>query len=78
MTVIAADLLSPPPPRHVAIIMDGNGRWASARRLPKKIGHTKGVDALRNVTKAAAELGIAYLTLYAFSSENWMRPAHSE
>ena len=63
------------PPRHVAIIMDGNGRWAKARRLPRIAGHRKGVDAVRRITRAARELGIEVLTLYAFSSENWRRPA---
>ncbi len=63
-----------PVPRHVAIIMDGNGRWAKARRLPRIAGHRQGVEALRRVTRAARELGIEALTLYAFSSENWRRP----
>ena len=62
-------------PRHVAIIMDGNGRWAKARRLPRLAGHRAGVEAVRRATRAAAELGIDTLTLYAFSSENWRRPA---
>ncbi len=75
MTVLPAEILTPPPPGHVGIIMDGNGRWAQAHRLPRRIGHTKGVDAVRGITKAATELGIKYLTLYAFSSENWLRPA---
>lgn len=61
-------------PRHVAIIMDGNGRWAKARRLPRIAGHKKGVEAVRKATRAARELGIEVLTLYAFSSENWRRP----
>ncbi|MCP3729102.1 isoprenyl transferase [Sphingomonas sp. MG17] len=61
-------------PRHVAIIMDGNGRWAKARRLPRLAGHKQGVEAVRRVSKAARELGIEVLTLYAFSSENWRRP----
>lgn len=61
-------------PRHVAIIMDGNGRWAKARRLPRIAGHKQGVDAVRRVSRAARELGIEVLTLYAFSSENWRRP----
>ncbi len=65
---------SPVPPRHVAIIMDGNGRWAKKRMLPRVAGHKKGVDAVRNVARAARKLGIEYLTLYAFSSENWRRP----
>jgi undecaprenyl diphosphate synthase len=63
------------PPRHVAIIMDGNGRWAKARHLPRGMGHRQGVEAMRGVTRAAPELGIEYLTLYSFSSENWRRPA---
>ncbi len=63
------------PPRHVAIIMDGNGRWAKARHLPRVMGHRKGVEAVRKVVEAAPGLGIEVLTLYAFSSENWRRPA---
>lgn len=62
-------------PRHVAIIMDGNGRWAKSRRLPRVAGHKQGVEAVRRVTRAARDLGIEVLTLYAFSSENWRRPA---
>jgi undecaprenyl diphosphate synthase len=65
----------PPPPAHVAIIMDGNGRWAKARGLPRIAGHRRGADAVRRTVTAAAELGIAYLTLFGFSSENWKRPA---
>ena len=61
-------------PRHVAIIMDGNGRWAKARHLPRVMGHRAGVAAVRNIVRAAPELGIEYLTLYGFSSENWKRP----
>lgn len=61
-------------PRHVAIIMDGNGRWAKARRLPRLAGHRQGVEAVRRVSKAARDLGVEVLTLYAFSSENWRRP----
>jgi len=61
-------------PRHIAIIMDGNGRWAQKRLLNRIIGHTKGVDAVREVVTACRELGIEFLTLYAFSSENWKRP----
>ena len=61
-------------PRHVAIIMDGNGRWAKGRHLPRFAGHKAGVDAVRRVTRAARALGIEALTLYAFSSENWRRP----
>ncbi len=63
-----------PIPRHVAIIMDGNGRWAKARRLPRIAGHRQGVESVRRVARAARELGIEALTLYAFSSENWRRP----
>ena len=62
-------------PRHVAIIMDGNGRWAAARGLPRGEGHRRGVEALRKVVRGAGELGIAYLTIFSFSSENWSRPA---
>ncbi len=62
-------------PRHVAIIMDGNGRWAKARHLPRLAGHRAGVEAVRRVVEAAPDLGIEVLTLYAFSSENWKRPA---
>ncbi|WP_034854659.1 isoprenyl transferase [Sinorhizobium sojae] len=61
-------------PAHVAIIMDGNGRWANARGLPRTMGHRKGVEAVRGAVKTAAELGVRYLTLFAFSSENWSRP----
>ncbi len=64
-----------PPPAHVAIIMDGNGRWARERRLPNIAGHKRGAEALRNTVVAARELGIGYLTVYGFSSENWNRPA---
>jgi undecaprenyl diphosphate synthase len=63
-----------PVPRHVAIIMDGNGRWATQRGLPRAEGHRRGVEAARNCVRGAAELGISYLTLYTFSSENWRRP----
>ena len=63
------------PPRHVAIIMDGNGRWASKHGLPRAVGHRNGVEAVRRTVRAAIELGIPYLTLYSFSSENWSRPA---
>lgn len=62
-------------PRHVAIIMDGNGRWAKQRGLPRAIGHAKGVEALRRTVSAAIDLGIEFLTVYSFSSENWSRPA---
>ena len=62
-------------PRHVAIIMDGNGRWATKRFLPRVAGHVKGVEAVRGCVEACVERGIEYLTLFAFSSENWRRPA---
>jgi undecaprenyl diphosphate synthase len=62
------------PPRHVAIIMDGNGRWAKKRFLPRFAGHKKGVEMAKTITRAAGDLGIEILTLYAFSSENWRRP----
>lgn len=61
-------------PHHIAIIMDGNGRWAKARGLPRTMGHKKGVETTRAVVKKAGELGVKYLTLYAFSTENWQRP----
>ncbi|MCS1408712.1 MAG: Ditrans,polycis-undecaprenyl-diphosphate synthase ((2E,6E)-farnesyl-diphosphate specific) [Verrucomicrobia subdivision 3 bacterium] len=61
-------------PTHVAIIMDGNGRWAKKRKLPRVQGHRKGVDSVRAVLRAAGEVGVKYLTLYAFSVENWNRP----
>jgi undecaprenyl diphosphate synthase len=63
------------PPRHVAIIMDGNGRWAANRSLPRVAGHRAGVEAVRRTIRAAAAAGVGWLTLYAFSSENWRRPA---
>jgi undecaprenyl diphosphate synthase len=62
-------------PRHVAIIMDGNGRWAASRGLPRIEGHRRGVEALRRTVRAATDLGISYLTIFSFSSENWARPA---
>ena len=61
-------------PVHVAVIMDGNGRWAKKRGLPRTAGHKKGVDALREIVKAASAIDIKYLTVYAFSTENWKRP----
>ncbi|TAN51723.1 MAG: isoprenyl transferase [Rhodospirillales bacterium] len=64
---------TPPPPAHVAIIMDGNGRWAKARGLPRTAGHRKGAEAVRATIKAAREMGVRYLTLFGFSSENWKR-----
>src|SRR3974390_2282296 len=62
-------------PVHVGIIMDGNGRWAAARGLPRLEGHRRGVEAVRRAVRAATDLGIKYLTIYTFSSENWSRPA---
>jgi undecaprenyl diphosphate synthase len=61
-------------PRHIAIIMDGNGRWAKQKGMPRVLGHRSGVKSVREVTEAAAEIGVEYLTLYAFSTENWNRP----
>jgi undecaprenyl diphosphate synthase len=63
------------PPRHVAVIMDGNGRWATARHLPRAAGHSRGVEAVRSTIETCAQRGVEYLTLFAFSSENWRRPA---
>ena len=62
-------------PQHVAIIMDGNGRWAEQHGLPRSAGHRMGVEAVRRSVRAAMELGVQYLTIYSFSSENWARPA---
>ena len=62
-------------PRHVAIIMDGNGRWAKARGLPRLKGHEAGAESVRRVLRAAKKFGVRYVTLYAFSVENWSRPA---
>jgi undecaprenyl diphosphate synthase len=70
-------ILARPIPRHVAVIMDGNGRWATRRGLPRVAGHGEGVKSVRAVVRTAGELGIEFLTLYAFSSENWNRP-HQE
>lgn len=61
-------------PRHVAVIMDGNGRWASSRGMQRSNGHFRGVDSVINITQASSDLGIKYLTLYGFSTENWLRP----
>lgn len=66
---------APDVPRHVAIIMDGNGRWAAARKLPRVEGHRRGVEALRRTVRAAGDMGIRCLTIFSFSSENWQRPA---
>ncbi|MFN0036271.1 MAG: isoprenyl transferase [Saprospiraceae bacterium] len=61
-------------PQHIAIIMDGNGRWAKSKGMPRVLGHHSGVKSVREVTEAAAQIGVKYLTLYAFSTENWSRP----
>jgi undecaprenyl diphosphate synthase len=66
---------SPRVPTHIAIIMDGNGRWAKARGLPRPMGHRAGIDAVRRAIEAAGKQGVKFLTLYSFSSENWRRPA---
>ena len=63
-----------PPPRHVAIIMDGNGRWAKARGLPRALGHKEGVEALRRAVEASRDLGLTHLSVFSFSTENWNRP----
>ena len=64
-----------PVPRHIAVIMDGNGRWAKQRFMPRVMGHQRGVETLREVVKTCRDLGVEYLTVFAFSSENWRRPA---
>jgi undecaprenyl diphosphate synthase len=61
-------------PKHIAVIMDGNGRWAQNRRLPRVAGHKEGMETVKKVTKKASRLGVKVLTLYAFSTENWKRP----
>ena len=61
-------------PAHVAIIMDGNGRWAKARGLSRSMGHQQGVETVKRITEEATRLGVKYLTLYTFSTENWKRP----
>jgi len=63
-------------PNHVAVVMDGNGRWAKKRKKPRLYGHKIGADSVRDIVETSAEIGIKYLTLYAFSSENWNRPEH--
>ena len=62
-----------PPPRHIAIIMDGNGRWAKKRGLPRSAGHAAGAETFRKIAKHCRKLGVQYLTVYAFSTENWKR-----
>lgn len=69
------ELSNPQSPKHVAIIMDGNGRWAKARNLPRTAGHQQGIEACKRAVRSAGELGIQYLTLFGFSTENWSRPA---
>ena len=73
---LPAELAGADLPRHVAVIMDGNGRWAKARNMPRLSGHRSGTKALRRLIEACTEFGIPYLTIYAFSTENWKRPAH--
>ncbi|WP_421723684.1 isoprenyl transferase [Bauldia sp.] len=73
-TVVAETGGAAEPPTHIGIIMDGNGRWAVARGLPRSEGHRRGVEAVRRTVDAAARLGVRYLTLFSFSSENWARP----
>lgn len=75
MATIDQEQPAPNAPLHVAIVMDGNGRWAKRRGLPRQVGHPKGVDAIRRVVEAAPHQGVRWLTLYAFSTENWRRPA---
>ena len=72
---MGTDIPSSAVPRHVAVIMDGNGRWAKARHLPRAAGHTRGVESVRRIIEACIAKGIGHLTLFAFSSENWRRPA---
>ena len=78
MAEVASSVDIPEPrqvPRHVAIIMDGNGRWAKQRFLPRVAGHRRGIENVRSTVRACVEKGVDYLTLFAFSSENWRRPA---
>jgi undecaprenyl diphosphate synthase len=74
MEAVSLSRSGPQQPLHVSIIMDGNGRWAKARGLPRTAGHRRGVEAAREIVEAAADLGVSYLTLFGFSSENWNRP----
>src|SRR5689334_24920898 len=73
-TKLREEVRAQPRPAHVAIIMDGNGRWATQRGLPRVAGHREGVKAARAIVRAADSAGLRYLTLYAFSTENWSRP----
>lgn len=75
MSDLKAQIIPDKVPQHIAIIMDGNGRWAKQKGMPRVLGHRSGVKSVREVTEAAAEIGVKYLTLYAFSTENWNRPA---
>jgi undecaprenyl diphosphate synthase len=74
MTDLKSQIIPDKVPQHIAIIMDGNGRWAKQKGMPRVMGHRSGVKSVRDVTEAAAEIGVKYLTLYAFSTENWTRP----
>ena len=74
MKALSFDTQAPTPPTHVAIIMDGNGRWARARGLPRAAGHKHGAESVKRAVRSTVEMGISYLTLYGFSSENWKRP----
>lgn len=74
-TTVIAQIDAASVPKHIAIIMDGNGRWAKARGLPRTFGHKKGAEALGDLLKSVGEMGVEYLTVYAFSAENWKRPA---
>jgi undecaprenyl diphosphate synthase len=73
-TVVDYELNSMNIPKHIAIIMDGNGRWAKERNLPRTFGHRAGIESIREIVKECSKLGVKYLTLYAFSTENWKRP----
>lgn len=73
--MVSQQSAQPPVPRHIAIIMDGNGRWAKRRGLPRIAGHRAGVENIRRILRECADLGIQYLTIYAFSTENWSRPS---
>ncbi len=74
MTDLKSQIIPDKVPQHIAIIMDGNGRWAKQKGMPRVLGHRSGVRSVREVTEAAGEIGVKYLTLYAFSTENWNRP----
>jgi undecaprenyl diphosphate synthase len=75
LPALRSEVVSRPVPQHVAIIMDGNGRWAEDQEKPRLFGHREGSNSVREVTRAARRLGVRYLTLYAFSTQNWLRPA---